>query len=540
MKSFFFLLVAFLVFPSKGTCQLSSQQLKQIDSLKIVIQKTKTDSVKVVALFQWDDMIYVSDPVLDEQLCGQINKICENNLKRKLNRKEKRFFKHNRARVLNAMGQIAFSHSEFSKAKNYYKIAMRIHKELKNPGGIAKTLNSMGNIEYETGNYPNALKLFNECYKMCKKAGNEEVEGYVLNNMANTYLKQGDFKKAISCHMKSLKLSEAQADLKGVGTSYANIGNVYLETDQNDSAIAWFNKAYNLAVKMGDKLQEGVTLGALGSGYEKKRDFKKALMLYEKGLAIQEEMHNDLRKAAALKGIADVYLQLGEKSKAKEIGNQALVLELKLNDSFGSSGSYFLLADIYFQEGNYDKSIKFAEKALDIFKRTKNRIEVSKINNLLSQVYEKSGDYKEALFYMEAKVKMMDSLQLEEGQNEITRQGYQYAYEKKAVADSVKHQQENSIIAAQIKSEKTQRYVLFGGMGLVLLLAIFMVQRFRVTQKQSKVIALQKQVVDGQKLMIEEKQAEIIDSIHYAKRIQMALLPSEKNIDRQIEKIKNQ
>jgi len=34
-----------------------------------------------------------------------------------------------------------------------------------------------------------------------------------------------------------------------------------------------------------------------------------------------------------------------------------------------------------------------------------------------------------------------------------------------------------------------------------------------------------------------EKQKEIIDSIHYAKRIQTALLPNEKRIDKELKKL---
>ena len=37
--------------------------------------------------------------------------------------------------------------------------------------------------------------------------------------------------------------------------------------------------------------------------------------------------------------------------------------------------------------------------------------------------------------------------------------------------------------------------------------------------------------------MIEEKQKEILDSIHYAKRIQTALLTSEKYIERNLNKL---
>jgi hypothetical protein len=43
-------------------------------------------------------------------------------------------------------------------------------------------------------------------------------------------------------------------------------------------------------------------------------------------------------------------------------------------------------------------------------------------------------------------------------------------------------------------------------------------------------IAKQKEEVENQKLLVEHKQKEILDSIHYAERIRQAHLPNEKYV----------
>ena len=45
-------------------------------------------------------------------------------------------------------------------------------------------------------------------------------------------------------------------------------------------------------------------------------------------------------------------------------------------------------------------------------------------------------------------------------------------------------------------------------------------------------------MIEKQKEMVEEKQKEILDSIHYAKRIQRALLPTEKYFEKNIKNLK--
>ena len=90
--------------------------------------------------------------------------------------------------------------------------------------------------------------------------------------------------------------------------------------------------------------------------------------------------------------------------------------------------------------------------------------------------------------------------------------------------------EEKKVVALQLKQEKTQRYALYGGLVLVGLFALFMVNRFRVTNKQKKLIEVQKKIVEEQKRLVDEKQKEIIESITYAKRLQEAILPSQEFI----------
>ena len=53
----------------------------------------------------------------------------------------------------------------------------------------------------------------------------------------------------------------------------------------------------------------------------------------------------------------------------------------------------------------------------------------------------------------------------------------------------------------------------------------------RVHEKTVEVVA-QKNEIENKNILLEEKQKEILDSIHYAKRIQHTLLPSETYIGR--------
>ena len=69
---------------------------------------------------------------------------------------------------------------------------------------------------------------------------------------------------------------------------------------------------------------------------------------------------------------------------------------------------------------------------------------------------------------------------------------------------------------------------------LVFVFALFIFRSLKITRKQKTVIELKKKETEEQKRIIEEKNKDIIDSIHYAKRIQQALLPTEKYIAKKL------
>jgi len=113
-----------------------------------------------------------------------------------------------------------------------------------------------------------------------------------------------------------------------------------------------------------------------------------------------------------------------------------------------------------------------------------------------------------------------------------------YEYGKKTVADSLKVLEEKKLTSAQLKQEKTTRFGLFGGLILVIVFSIFIFNRFRITNKQKKVIELkeietqkQNEIITEQKHLVEEKHKEITDSINYAERIQRSFLATKEHLD---------
>src|SRR6202007_3439805 len=95
-------------------------------------------------------------------------------------------------------------------------------------------------------------------------------------------------------------------------------------------------------------------------------------------------------------------------------------------------------------------------------------------------------------------------------------------------------EKERAVAKEKSQKQKIIIWSVIGGLLLVIAFLIFVFNRLQVARKQNIIIEKQKQDVEEQKKLVEEKQKELMDSIHYAKRIQTSLLPTSKYLERNL------
>ncbi len=422
--------------------------------------------------------------------------------------------------ALNSLGIATYFSGDYNQAIKYFEQSYEIDKKLGNKTGVAKSLNNMGIIYRNQGNYRMALDCYMRSQKINESVSDSSGTANCLNNIGIIYIDQREFDQAIICFEQSLKIRKAIKDQKGIATSYNNLGwikdeqgleakktgNVILANQLFDEAMKYHQASLKIELESG--FPSGITSSYtnIGKVYKDKGDLNKALEFYLKGLEAGKEKADKKLISQTLTNIGIIYLHLGELQKAKD----------------------------------------YCEQGLSISKQLGTKIESRSATETLWRINKKLGDYKSALIMYEEFNTLNDSIQSDENKKDIIRQEYKYNYEKQATADSVKHaelqkvkdaqiEQQEAIAArqeAELQNKRNQQYALFGGLGLLFVFLAFVYNRFRVTRQQKKIIEQQKSEVEGQKKVVEkahdlleEKNKEILDSIHYAKRIQAAILP---------------
>lgn len=246
-----------------------------------------------------------------------------------------------------------------------------------------------------------------------------------------------------------------------------------------------------------------------------------------------------------MNNIGTVYFELKDYSKATEYKTLSLKLREEIKDKKGTAIALLGLGTIHEAQNNHSKALPLLNRSMELSKELGFPENIKNVALALSKHYKATNDPKKALENYELFILMRDSLSNEQNRKASIRSQLKYEYEKQAAADSVAHAKDSEIKnaelakqKAEIKAKKNQQYALFGGLGLVCLFGVFMFNRYKITQKQKEIIEGQKEIVEKQKKLVEEKQKEILDSIHYAKRIQLAQIPSEKQVVKMILKLK--
>ena len=198
-------------------------------------------------------------------------------------------------------------------------------------------------------------------------------------------------------------------------------------------------------------------------------------------------------------------------------------MQRKIGDQDGAMTNYINLSILYFDSNNYNDAITFGEKALSISKKIGNYKEMSYIHSTLYSYYIKINKYKNALINYQRYSEIKDSLMSAEQIKEATRIQMKYQFDKQNDLRQIEQQKKDIAAKADKKRQTMAIWGISIGLIVVLIFTGIIFKSLQENKQKNKIITEQKKLVD-------EKNKEILDSIHYAKRIQQSLMPTEKYI----------
>jgi len=459
---------AFLLYISLLLCTFSLSAQTNIDSLMVMWNNNSLhDTVRLEAMHKisWGGYLYSNPDSCFYFAQKQYDFAKEKNLKKY------------QAGALNTQGVSFWARGNFPKAIEYYNKSYQIKKEIGDISGMGSSLNNIGLIYKEQGNIAKAIEYYTKALKIKEKVGDKNNEANILANIGQIHLIQGDYKKGLLFYKKSLRIKK-EINGNGIGTIINNIGGMY-------SAL---------------------------------KDYEKAADYYNQSLVIHKKNEDLNGVSVILSNISELYLIEEKYDLALDFCEQSLKIKRQIKSELGIGLCLENMAAIYQEKNDFKKAIEYAKKSLKIATKIGAVSDIMVSNKILYECYRETGNLTLALDNYTAYIAARDSLNNQKNQKEVVRQEMQYAFDKEEVVRKKEDEKELAISKAQKKQQKLITYAIAIGLSLVILFSLFIVNRLRITKKQ-------KQIIEEQKLLVDEKNQEITDSIAYAKRIQTAILP---------------
>lgn len=429
----------------------------------------------------------------------------------------------NKVDLLNDLSRAVYLQGNLGEGEKYAKDARALSESLDFKRGLGQALNNLGTIAYFKGSLAEALAWYKESLNIRNSIGDQKGIGSSYINIGNIYKEQSNYPKALEYYFASLKVREAIGDKAGVAASRNNIGSVYDKLKENDKALENYLKA--LEVGAGDPTFTAGLMNNIANIYYNQLHIDKAIEYYNRSVELCEKADYKKGMGMALSNLGNTYDTKEEYDKAMQHYVRALQIAEEIGDKPGLPALLTNMGNNFRCRKKFAEALSYGLRALTIARETGSGDEVSRGSLALSQTCQAMGRDQEALQYYKAHIAARDSLYNEENTRQNVRIEMNYEFEKKEAVARAAQEKKEAVAAAEARR---QRIILFSISGFGMLVLVFAVFAYRsFLQKKKANIEISRQ-----KLVIEQKQKEILDSIHYAKRIQHSLMPSEKNVQK--------
>lgn len=437
----YFLLYCLLLSSAAGW-----SQNQKVDSLVLVLQKTRNDIDKAELLNDIADQYKTSNPKLMMEYAQKAF-----DLARKID------YDLAKGNALLNLGNANIISGNYPKALQYFTDAQHlfeglvIKKNIDKQKGLAKALGSIGIVFSEQSNYSKALEYYLKAVKIYEQVKDEEKCAKLYNNIGIVYKSQSADFKALEYFIKAQKIQEKRND-PNIGITYTNIGNGYLKQNNLPKAFEYYSKAKNTL----DKKPNPRALG---------------------------EWHNN---------IGLYYKAQKQEGKAVASWNSAIGVFEAIDDKFGIGDSYLHLGQLHLEQNKLPEAISFAEKALVLAKETKVLEQVVLSEKLLSDIYSKQNNTAQALEHFKRYSQAKDSLTNEENIRRSVEEELTFDFEKREAVQQKEIEKRDLLLKEESKRNTLQLF--FAAVFGLLLFGIAFLIYNRIQLKKN--LTLQKELAE--------------------------------------------
>ena len=389
--------------------------------------------------------------------------------------------------------------------------------------GIAQSYLSIAGSFFYTGKVDSMILYAGKSLKLFTEQKNHMKISSAYKNIGLGYEMKAEYEKAAQNYFQSMEFAQKSNDPLSVANACASITNVLIAQKKYAEALKYNTRALELFPSLnfpaglaGAYGTRGILYFYLGRSGLSKNYYDSALVMQDSSFAIASRNNIQTQRLMSYINKGIVYSQREEYQKAIDV-NQYVYDEAKKDQNvYALSLAAVNLGIGYNALKNYPVALSFLQEGIPFAEKYGFRDLRKEGYYAISETHHNLSDEKSSREYLLSFIALKDSILNEETQNSMNELQVLYESEKK---DKELLQKD-----FDINKKSAQRNIFIGGFGIMVAFAFFIFRGYRSKQKANILIAAQKEEVEKQKDIIEEKNIGIMDSINYAQRLQKAIL----------------
>lgn len=440
----------------------------------------------------------------------------------------------NKVNLLNQLAHQLHTNNQIKSGLNYLNQSIRLGKSLDFKKGVSTAYNTMGAIYYSEGNYFEALTNFNKSMAINMELGDSAQVGKNLNNIGVIFRVQNNLPEAVSTYFRALSIYKVLGDKKMIAIIYNNLGIIYRDQANIDKALEYYNEALAIFKELDDKQYIGKILNNVGNLYRTQNENDKAIEQFFNAIAINEQTKDYTSIGFNYNNLGIVYSKLKDYHLSAKYYRMAIYYFKMFNDSRNLSMIYNNIGESYFNTKQYNLADLYLDSAYTFAQKSGNYSNMRDNYQVKYRLDSVRADYHSALINYQQYILYRDKNLNEENTKQIVASQMNYQFQQQISEEKAKQAKLDAVAEVEKKRQQMIKYMLIAGFLLAIVFAILIFKNYRKQKEVNFIISRQKKdveekniLIEQQKNLVEQKNKDITDSIHYASRIQQALLSTE-------------
>ncbi len=433
----------------------------------------------------------------------------------------------------------------FCRAQEAERVPEYLEK-YKNATNDSVRVNSLWWAAYHSAysNPEQGIKYARQGYEMAVKSKDEKQKADVYNSMGLCFDAWGKADSSEYYYKQSIDILERLGFKCEAANALANIGNLQRKTNRVSEALKTYSKSAAVQERCDDKRYYCATLQAIGACYNSIKDFETSITYFRKALEFATLYSDSAAICNAHHGSANAYLGMNKPDLARQEYLQSLKCYRGTGNTYLVGYAYEGLSELAAHENKIDSALIYCGEALKIYQsigavpdviyikeltaqhllkgkrygparktlleaksmlRKEDHQQEQEIAAYLSQAEAGLGNYKSAYDFLLRSEFLMDSLNLDNEKSEIKRLASKYETEKRDRQIELEQAQRQTLQVEHDK-QKQQKYFLLGGLILLALLALVLINRYTHKQRTAKELTAKNIVIEEEKQRAERSE----------------------------------